>query len=120
MLNFHWFGQLLLTDFPKGRNYSMKRNGTLFAILLGAALQASADPPMTQNPTATDTEINKLIKNSEPVKPKAAPNANFKIDRVGNNSSRPWAEIVGWHPGESAFPTAETAEPQLVVLNAPF
>ncbi len=88
--------------------------------MLGVALQVSAGPPMTQNPSASNTEINKLIKNSEPVKPKPAPYANFKIDRVGNNSSRPWAEIVGWHPGESAFPTAETAEPQLAVLSAPF
>jgi hypothetical protein len=39
-----------------------------------------------------------------------------EIEHYGNLSSRPWPQIVGWHPGESQFPTAENQEPQLVLV----
>ncbi|HTV61499.1 MAG TPA: hypothetical protein VMH30_02905 [Verrucomicrobiae bacterium] len=43
-----------------------------------------------------------------------------RIQWYGNVSSRPWTDVVGWHPGQSQFPTGETAEPQLTLLQVPF
>jgi hypothetical protein len=42
--------------------------------------------------------------------------APSEIHWYGQDSSRPWVEVCGWHPGQTQFPSAETDEPQLVLL----
>ena len=133
----------------------MKMSGTLLAIALGTALQATAAPPMQNPPASTAAESSavpsKLMKpqpaaqqkvqielvppaQSVPASNRAETNViasrlmelqptaqkNVQIERVGNMSSRPWTEIVGWHPGLSQFPDAENRQPQLTLLSVSF
>jgi hypothetical protein len=44
------------------------------------------------------------------------PAAKNEIERVDGLDSRPWTQIVGWHPGASAFHTAETHESKLDIF----
>ena len=76
---------------------------------------APSTPP-TQSPSATNT----TVKNIQIPNPQPNLKESGRIERVGKMSSQPWTEIVGWHPGTSAFPTAETAEPQLTLLTVNF
>ena len=39
-----------------------------------------------------------------------------KYERVDGMSSRPWAQIVGIHPGYSAFPPPEMHEPRMYLF----
>lgn len=67
--------------------------------------------PLTQNPSDSKAmDTNAIPSNLMELQPAAK--QNVQIERVGNMSSRPWSEIVGWHPGESQFPDAENHEPQ--------
>jgi hypothetical protein len=91
----------------------MKLKWTLAAIALGIAFQAGAGPQVT-NPSASSKtlEINlHVLMLNPPAQPRV------KIERVGNMSSRPWTQIVGWHPGTSGFPDAETHESKLYLVS---
>ena len=49
--------------------------------------------------------------------PPAAPTLkNQKVNRVDGMSSKPWAQIVGWQPGYSAFPRPELRDPSMPVF----
>jgi hypothetical protein len=94
----------------------MKMIKTMVVIVLGTALQATAAPPQSfvSQTAETNSPPSKLMSWQPAAKEKS------QIDRVGNMSSRPWAEIVGWHPGVSQFPDAENHESQLTLLNVSF
>jgi len=101
----------------------MKMSETLLAMVLVATpfcgMAAAPAPPPPQNPSASHT----AQKSPPPLKLQSLqPGAKEKnqIKRVGKMSSRPWTAIVGWHPGASAFSTAETGEPRLVLLSVNF
>jgi hypothetical protein len=75
-------------------------------------------PPM-EKPSASNTvETNAIASRLMALQPVAQ--KNVRIERMGNMSSRPWTEIVGWHPGQSQFPDAENRQPQLTLLSVSF
>jgi hypothetical protein len=39
-----------------------------------------------------------------------------KIEHAEGLSSRPWSQVVGWHPGQSAFPEPELRDPSMPVI----
>ena len=86
------------------------------AVLLGTALSAVA-APLPQTPSATHAmNTNAIPFKLQSLQPKAE--SKSEIYRVGNMSSRPWTEIVGWQPGVSQFPDAEhpgPGQPRLAV-----
>jgi hypothetical protein len=121
----------------------MKTRSTLLVIALGlagAVFQANAAPPTSTDSTPPVTTVpatspqlqtDPADTNSPPTAPSASANMKAKqfywftpapaknqstIYWYGNESSRPWAEVCGWHPGQTQFPSAETDEPQLVLL----
>jgi len=117
----------------------MKRWGTLVILALGLAGQVAAGAPTTKTsaPQAPPPKVpaeKMAAKNSASATAKAmVTNTNnyhwftpppaarqSQIYRVGNMSSQPWTQIVGWNPGTSAFATGETAEPQLVLFSVDF
>ena len=44
------------------------------------------------------------------------PAGQKQIERVDGMSSRPWTQIVGWHPGESEFTRPELLDPSMPVI----
>ena len=123
---------------------------TLLILAMGLAIDASAAPPapaptmpIITKPSPT-TATNQQPARAQPAPvllgfPMTTPSASTvmpkrnlywftpapserqnRIQWYGNVSSRPWTDVVGWHPGQSQFPNGETAEPQLVLLQAPF
>ena len=95
----------------------MKMIKTLLVIVLGSALQATAAPPpqnFVSQTAGTNFLASKLVSWQPVTKGKS------QIERVGNMSSRPWTEIVGWHSGVSQFPDAENHESQLTLLSVSF
>jgi hypothetical protein len=42
---------------------------------------------------------------------------NSKVEHTGGVSSRPWAQVVGWHPGYSAFPSPEQHDPSMPIIS---
>jgi hypothetical protein len=46
-----------------------------------------------------------------------APAATDKVYRVDGMSSQPWSRMIGPHPGISAFPQPETANPGFDLLS---
>jgi hypothetical protein len=96
----------------------MKMIKALLTVMLGMALQVAAAPP-PQNSSASHTaDTNSIPSKMMSLQPTAK--RNDQIDRVENTSSRPWTEIVGWHPGVSQFPDAENHESQLTLLSVSF
>ncbi|HEV2693195.1 MAG TPA: hypothetical protein VG347_09900 [Verrucomicrobiae bacterium] len=83
----------------------MKTKVALLAIAM-ATIQSVALAQQTPKLSATsktfDTE---KIRVNTPlsVNPLTAKNADTHIDRVGNASSRPWTQIVGWQNGSSSW-----------------
>jgi hypothetical protein len=96
----------------------MKVSGTLLAIALGTALQTDAAPPAQNASASNNVETNAIPSKLVSLQPTAK--KQTQIERVGNMSSRPWAEIVGWHPGMSQFPDAENHESQLTLFSFRF
>ena len=87
-------------------------------LVLGAAGQAAAGP-LPQHPSASRaTETNAVPSKLVSLQPAAK--GKIEFERVGKMSSRPWTEIVGWHPGVSAFPDYKTPDPQLTALSWKF
>jgi hypothetical protein len=97
----------------------MKTNVTLLAILL-AAFQAVAAPQ--PQPLQNFSAHNTVKGNFSRPNSQSASAEKYKIERQGNLSSRPWTEIVGWHPGApmSAFDDAEIHESQLRLITINF
>lgn len=87
----------------------MKRKALLLAIMAGAAwpVLTNADQTNVVVSTPANMRANTLL---GPHKfhfftpfSKSLPAANNRIYRVGNLSSRPWAEAVGWQTGVPAW-----------------
>jgi hypothetical protein len=93
----------------------MKTSVTILTIVIGVALTAIAAPSPRKSSAS-----NTAVKTPPPAKLAPAPTDKYKIERVGEVSSRSWTDIVGWHPGTSQFPDAENHEPQLVLLRIGF
>jgi hypothetical protein len=78
-----------------------------------AAIPSPAPPIVkkvkTQIQTPTSTTVFTPITVFKPV-------VHKKIERVDGMSSRPWAQTVGWHPGESAFPRPELLDPSMPIV----
>jgi len=67
-------------------------------IAAGLAMPAVAGPDSNNSPSAT-TQIQKTTIQKQVyqfLKPESA--EKYKIERIGNISSRPWAQTVGWQP----------------------
>jgi hypothetical protein len=96
----------------------MKMSGTLLAIAIGATVQVVAAPLPEHPSAASTTETNAVQSKLMSLQPAAK--GRVEIQRVGNMSSRPWTEIVGWHPGMSQFPDAENHEAGLTLLSVHF
>lgn len=88
----------------------------MLALALAAPFYSVAAETPAQNPSATKT----TVKNFRPPLPPTGLKKKYEIERVGNLSSRPWTEIVGWRPGTSQFPDAENHVPQLVLVSLNF
>jgi hypothetical protein len=97
----------------------MKLSGTVLAIVLGTAVQAVAAPPLPEHPSAANTTQTNAVP-SRLLSLQPAAKGRVEILRVGNLSSRPWPEIVGWHPGTSQFPDGQNHEPQLTLFSVNF
>jgi len=89
-----------------GRWFNMKWQGTIFLTVLFAAGPAAAQPTTNAPPSATAITVQK---------PEFHWFAQSKTKRTRENlrpiegmDTRAWTTVVGWHPGESAFPSAET------------
>ncbi len=89
----------------------MKTNTVILALAMCAVTQAmAADPSVTTSSSAKSAATGASLNAATVQAPKAKwqfanPFAPVKavekvrIYRVGNISSRPWTQIVGWHPG---------------------
>ena len=96
----------------------MKLCGVVLVFVLGATLRAVA-APTGQDPSASRAvDTNAIPSKLESLQPAAK--EKTEIYRAGNMSSRPWTEIVGWHPGASQFPDAQNHEPQLTLISVGF
>jgi hypothetical protein len=96
----------------------MKMSAILLALTLGVAWSAVAAPP-PQNPSASRAvDTNAIPSKLMSLQPAAKGKVEFQ--RVGKMSSRPWPEIVGWHPGTSQFPDGQNHEPQLTLFSVSF
>jgi hypothetical protein len=99
----------------------MKTKVTLLAIAL-ATLQSVAlaqqTPDLSGSTPAVDQKKIHVTTplSAPPVNPFKVP-VQTEINRVGNVSSRPWTEIVGWHNGQSVSWNGEDHEPQFCVLS---
>jgi hypothetical protein len=96
----------------------MKTKVTLLAMAL-ATLQsvvwAQPTPHLSSSTPAIDQhKIHVTTPLSGP--PVKAP-ATTDINRLGNVSSRPWAQIVGWHNGRSVAWNGEDHETQFCLLS---
>ena len=87
------------------------------AIALGTALWATGAPP-PQTPSASHVNTNAIPLKLESLQPPAKRKVEYH--RVGNMSSRPWTDIVGWQPGVSQFHDAENPGPGLTLLSVSF
>jgi hypothetical protein len=86
----------------------MKLQGAVFLIALFAACQAVAQQPTNApSASATFTAQKPRFHWLAPIQ-KAKARENLKP--IEGLDPRAWTTVVGWHPGESAFPNSETSE----------
>jgi hypothetical protein len=100
----------------------------LFMLVFATATGVFAQPSTnsTPAPVATPPPAAPLVKQEKAQLP--APLAilkpltlsgtvvHKKFEHAEGMSSRPWAQVVGWHPGESAFPRPELRDPSMPVF----
>jgi len=100
----------------------------LFMLVIAAAtgVLAQQPPKPAPAPVATPPPAAPIVKQEKAQIP--APSAiltpltlsgtvvHKKFEHVDGMSSRPWASAVGWHPGESAFPSPEQRDPSMPVF----
>ncbi|MDR3456511.1 MAG: hypothetical protein P4N60_03635 [Verrucomicrobiae bacterium] len=96
----------------------MKTIVTLLALAV-ATLQTVAWAQQQPNLSAASTQVEKPkikaftpLDVNQPVTKEQTP-----INRVGNVSSRPWTQIVGWHNGAATSWNPDTHEAQFCVLS---
>ena len=93
----------------------MKTYRTILAIGLAAVFPTVA-LAQSENPYVANVTIEKKLHLFTPLTPSTITEPKDKIERYGNMSSQPWAQIVGWHPGTSQFPDADTHESKLDLI----
>jgi hypothetical protein len=94
----------------------MKTYATLLAIGSLAVFQATA-APQARDSSTSDMTVERKIQVFTPLTPSVQTTEDKnKIERYGNMSSQPWTEIVGWHPGTTQFPDADTHESKLNLI----
>ncbi|MGO8764738.1 MAG: hypothetical protein ACLQSR_06340 [Limisphaerales bacterium] len=117
----------------------MKVCNTILAVLLGAAFHAAAAPTNSPPASAAPTPQQQMQLAMQSSAPPPAPSTTIatskphftwfpgdtskeqtKIYYYGNLSSRPWAETVGWHPGQTQFADGENQQSQLVLFQFPW
>ena len=111
-----------MTASKRGRNLTMKMYGTLLALTLAVVPlcgMAASTTPQNHSVTRNSATL-PVVRNSRLDELKSTPKQATAIERVGGMSSRPWTEIVGWHPGASQFPDAENHGPGLTLLSVNF
>jgi hypothetical protein len=86
----------------------MKLQGAVFLIALFAVFQAVAQQP-TNAPSASTTFMVQKPK-LHWLAPVKTTKAKENLKPIGGLNPQAWTTVVGWHPGESAFPSAETHE----------
>ena len=96
----------------------MKTIGTALAIALGTVVWATAAPSPQNLSASHAVNTNAMPSKLESLRPAAK--GKGEIYRAGNMSSRPWTEIVGWHPGMSQFHDAEHPGSGLTLLSVNF
>jgi hypothetical protein len=99
----------------------MKWRKTFLAIAVAAfSITAFAQPPVNPQSSVVIKQKQKFQKQKlqihVPFTTMFHQTKTTKIERAGNMSSRSWTQTVGWHPGQSAFPSADTHESKLAVF----
>jgi hypothetical protein len=96
----------------------MKTKVTLLAIAL-ATLESVALAQQTPKMSAASKAVEKpKVQVTTPLDwSQPAVNQPAYINRVGNVSSRPWTQIVGWHNGAPFPADCATHEPQFSLLS---
>jgi hypothetical protein len=92
----------------------MKRQGAICSILLAAACQVIAQQKTNAPATSAVVAVKQpKIHWFAPAEMKPAK----KIPKpVAGLDPRAWSTVVGWHPGESAFATAENGPGRLTLF----
>jgi hypothetical protein len=87
----------------------MKAYRTLLLIALFAACKVLAQQQTQLHSTHSSASDISTVEKSEFhwLAPANPPGLVENRNGVAGLDTRPWTEIVGWHPGESAFPNAE-------------
>jgi hypothetical protein len=92
---------------------------TKIIIIIAVALCAAARAAVVNQSTNAPAHANiktKMLHLANPFTPAKAEDKS-KIERYGGMSSRPWTQIVGWHPGEpAAFTDGKTHVAELPLL----
>lgn len=96
---------------------------TIILLVAAASMTAFGQPPQaTQKPTTpVPAKKEKSQLSTQFNTPFTVPASTLtlrtqKVERVGGMSSRPWAQIVGWRPGYSAFPRPELRDPSIPIF----
>jgi hypothetical protein len=90
------------------------RTSMLIVLFIGgwvAAQQPVLDPSVSTTRAVEKKKLQATLKLPEPKQSKD------KIGRIGKFGTRAWTTIVGWHPGESAFPDPKTTEAGLCLIS---
>jgi hypothetical protein len=92
----------------------MKRSILVLAIAV-ASMAATAQPPQAPVPLTAATKkpnshVTTVFSAPQPVK-------KVKVEHVEGMSSRPWAQIAGWNPGQSQFPDPERHEASFYLIS---
>ena len=84
----------------------------LLACMVAYAQPKPAPIPLTLTTTVktTPAKVTTPFTTPKPLK-------QIKVERVEGMSSRPWAQIVGWHPGASKLPDPEQHEGGLYLVS---
>jgi len=111
----------------------MKTRTAITAIVFAGIFQlAWAQPPNSVAPANATAQKNQTVSANVTVRkhqiqvttPWSGPASKKtgKIERFGNMSSRPWTQIVGWHPGAPSwsYEDGEIHEPQFQVVSVNF
>ena len=94
----------------------MKTYGTLLAIGLLAVFQATA-APQSENSSTSDMTAERKIQVFTPLTPPPQTTEDKnKIERYGNMSSQPWAQIASTHSGASQFTDGDTHGANLTLI----
>lgn len=78
--------------------------------------QSKPPPAAPVTPKKENAQLSTPIHTPLTIPPAAPTLKNQKVERVDGMSSKPWAQIVGWHPGYSAFTRPELRDPSMPIF----